>query len=216
MSGSGGPVPAGWVRRPPASVVPLADAAALCSTDVCRALAEGYAAMAAAAGGVPAKRGFDPTLVGPALAHLSLMEVRGAGLCVYRLVGEALKDRLGFDPTGRDYYALLPPERRAAAARAHLMAVGVPCGFRCDIRQGFADGTARDVEAAAFPLISEEPGVDGFVVVASRMAGGPRRLDPRMDPVFVGNVVVRRDLVDLGHGVDPDFHDIVPEGTDGL
>jgi hypothetical protein len=206
-------VPPGWALRPPASVLRLADVPGACRTDVCRDLAEGYAAMAAAAGGVPGKRDFDPTLVRVALPHLSLMEVRGAERCLHRLVGEALKERLGFDPTGRDYYALLPPERRAVAARAHLMAVGVPCGFRCDIRQGFADGAVREVEAVAFPLVSDQPGVDGFVVVASRMVAGPRRLDPRMDPRFVGSVVVRRDLVDLGHGVDPAFRDVVPEGA---
>lgn len=210
---TGGPPP-GWTPLPPASAQPLADAAALFRTDPARALARGYLEMVALAGGVPSKRGFDPTLAAAALPYVSLLALAADGRCVHRLAGEEVKTRLGFDPTGTDYYATLPPARRSSAARAMRRAVEVPCGYRVDEEQRFADGSFRMVEALVLPLRSEEAGIEGFVVVSSHTTDARRRsgggTDPGRRAEMVGSIVVRRDLLDLGHGVDDGLFDLVP------
>lgn len=210
---TGGPPP-GWTPLPPASAQPLAEAAALFRTDPARALARGYLEMVALAGGVPPKRGFDPTLAAPALPYLSLMALGADGGCRYRLAGEEVKTRLGFDPTGTDYYATLPSARRATAEHAMRRAVAVPCGYRVDEEQRFADGSFRMVEALVLPLLSQEPGVEGFVVVSSHTTEARRRDgvgdEPGRRAEMVGSIVVRRDLLDLGHGVDGALFDLVP------
>jgi len=206
--------PPGWTPLAPASVAALADADRLLRTEAARALARGYLEMLRLAGGVPAKRGFDPTLAAAALPYVSLLALSADGRCLHRLAGEEVKRRLGFDPTGGDYYETLPPARRATAARAMRRAVEVPCGYRVDEEQRFADGSYRMVEALVLPLRSEEAGVDGFVVAASHVTEAHRRIDALGDAgrpaEMVGSIVVRRDLLDLGHGVDDGLFDLVP------
>lgn len=204
-----------WVERPPASIVPIAQAAALFQSEICRLLFEGYASQFAAAGNaVPAKSAFDLYELRKTLPDAVLCAITVPDRCVYRVAGERLKARLGFNPTGQDYYQFVPEIRRRYARWAMNMVVATPCGFRAEIEQSYSSGEVALIEVAAVPLLSDEPGVDGFILFADCALTRWQRYDNTSVTLQDANVV-RRDLIDLGFGVDTDFRDLVPVGARG-
>lgn len=180
-------------------------------TEPCRELAQGYGQLLRDCGGrVPGKNGLDIGRFPVAVPHLLLSAVTKPDRCVYRLVGEAIRNRMGLkEIVGMNYYDLVARKRLASARAAMNMVVTVPCGFRSEVLEVNSSGQRNMVEVLGLPLASEEPGIDGFVLCAV----GP--LDPSERPrergVWVaGTNVVSRELIDLGAGVDVDFVDTVP------
>lgn len=198
-----------WTEKPPTATVALADLAPLLRTDSAKILAAGYKQLLVATGGaIPSKASLDLAPIARMLADAALVAIETPDRCIYRLVGENLKNRIGFDPTGLNYYDLVPAIRRLYAMRAMNMVIAKPMGFRADIAQIYSSGEALTIESLGMPLASNEQGVAGFILFADeaqsrwdrRLAEGTRLL---------GANVVRRDLVDIGFGVDPDFRDLV-------
>ena len=198
-----------WVTRRPFMRVALADSMAIYRAPASRQVAEAYAALLAAEDGrLPPKGRLDVTRLARAIPHLVLCAVTRPDRCLYRLAGEEVKARFGSNPVGLNYYDVVPPERRAHAMRAMNMAIEVPCAFRAEIEQTYSNGVVRMVEAVAFPLKSEQPDVDGFILFAECS------IDPGQRPAghgarLVGTNVIRRDLIDIGFGVDETFEDLV-------
>lgn len=198
-----------WRELKPASVGPLDAIMPALHTAATRTFGRGYLALRAQTGGaLPSKTGIDLARFARAVPHFALVAVTFSGGCVYRLAGEALQERIGFNPTGRNYYDFVPPERRASAARAMEMVVRRPCGFRALIEQVYEDGAMRTMETLGLPLVDREPGVDGFILFADQALPDPATyLAPGTR--WLGANLVRRDLIDLGYGVDADFVDLV-------
>jgi hypothetical protein len=198
-----------WTEKPPTAIVALADLAPLLRTDSARVLATGYAQLLASGGGaIPPKASLDLAPIARMLADAALAAIESPERCIYRLVGENLKNRIGFDPTGLNYYDLVPAIRRDYAMRAMNMVIAKPMGFRADIAQVYSSGEALTIESLGMPLVSHEPGVEGFILFADEAVS---RWDRRMaeGTRLLGANVVRRDLVDIGFGVDADFRDLV-------
>lgn len=183
-------------------------------TEPCRVLAEGYLAMLeAAGGGLPAKNGLDISRFQKAIPYMVLCAVTLPDRCIYRLAGEATKQRIGLNPVGRNYYDFVPQERRAYAQRAMNMVVEGPSAFRAEIEQSYSAGLRRRVEAVALPLLSEEPGIDGFILFGDCQIGTDAD-DRLVQATLLDANVTCRDLIDLGWGVDENFVDIVRLETD--
>jgi len=200
-----------WRPRSPNHLGTLDEAFARFRTDACRRLAEGYRALLAAHDGkVPPKADLDITSLASAVPHLALCAVTKPDRCIYRLAGERLKERMGFNPRGRNYYDFVPEERRQFAANAMHMAIETPCAFRAEIRQQYSTGLEVMIEAAGFPLLSAEPGVDGFIIFADQAISSTEDLDFTTHALLGANVVTR-DLIDLGAGTRRDFVDMVWE-----
>lgn len=203
-----------WRPKSPLQAGKLDSAIARFRTDACRKLAEGYGAILAANGGaVPAKNDLDITPFVKAVPHLALCAITKPNQCLYRVAGERLKERMGFNPIGRNYYDFVPEERRAYAANAMHMVIDTPCAFRAEIRQSYSSGLSLVIEATGFPLLSNEPGIDGFIIFADQSIDSTVDLT-RHEHRLQGANVEQRDLIDLGHGVDPDFVDMVWDITD--
>ena len=120
-----------------------------------------------------------------------------------------MKERFGFNPTGQDYYQFVPEIRRRYARWAMNMAVATPCGFRAELEQVYSSGDVAIIEVAAVPLLSDEPGVDGFILFADCALTRWQRYRDTVVTLKGANVL-RRDLIDLGFGVDADFRYLVP------
>lgn len=162
----------------------------------------------AAGGAIPSKNHLEMQTFVRAMPHLALVAVTKPDKCVYRIAGERLKERVGFNLVGRNYYDFVPPERRAFAARAMHMVLETPCAFRAEIQQSYTGGVGIMIEATGFPLRAEESGVDGFILFADQA------IDPAddffdADPKLQGANVTRRDLIDLGFGIDEAFEDMI-------
>jgi hypothetical protein len=193
----------------PAVVTDLAGVTARCRTEPCRRLAAGFADLLAPDGSIPSKNGFDLPRFASIIANLELGAVTKPDRCIWRIAGENVKQRIGINPVGRNYYDFVPEERRQHAMHAMNMVIDVPCGFRAEVEQTYSNGLVRLVEGLALPLASSEPGVDGFIVFADCHVEELDRF-VRDRPALQGGIVVCRDLIDLGHGVDETFADLVP------
>lgn len=201
-----------WVTRRPHSIVALADSLPLFRTGCCRELAAAYLELLRSEGGkVPAKSRLDVTRIPAVIPHLILGAITLPDRCIYRVVGEEVRTRIGRNPVGLNYYEFVPAERRAHAMRAMNMVVAVPSGFRVEIEQTYSSGLGRLVEAVAFPLASTQAGVDGFAVLAE-CAIGEAEQAAAPGVTLLGTNVARRDLIDIGFGVDEGFEDLVPAG----
>jgi hypothetical protein len=199
-----------WVTRKPTAIVGLAESMPLYRAAASRQVAEAYAELLAEAGsgGLPAKSRLDVTRLAGAIPHLVLCAITRPDRCIYRVAGEEVKGRMGRNPVGLNYYDFVPAERRGHAARALDMVISVPCGFRAELEHRYDSGLVRQAEAVAFPLTSDQPGVDGFILFAE----SPLEEDqPRPLPHerLVTSNVARRDLIDIGFGVDAGFEDLV-------
>lgn len=198
-----------WILRAPETICSLREAQSLFATESCRIVAAAYLTiLERSQGAIPDKSDFDLDAFAKALPHVALCAITRPDRCIYRVAGEILKRRIGFNPTGRNYYDLVPERRRPHAAHAMNMVVDVPCGFRAVIDQDYTVGPHRSIEAVGLPLRSGEPGVDGFIIFADEALDEAAR-GRRDDTSLVGANVVRRDLIDLGFGVDADFRDLV-------
>lgn len=198
-----------WREQKPASIGTLESIRPELRTTATRVYADAYIALRAEIdGALPAKTGLDFGRMARAVPHFALVAVTMSTSCVYRLAGEALQERIGFNPVGRDYYEFVPEERRAAAARAMEMVVRMKCGFRALVRQSYEDGTTRTIETLGLPLADREPGVDGLILFADQAVDGNVTYQAP-GKRWLGANLLRRDLIDLGFGVDPDFVDLV-------
>ena len=197
-----------WVSKKPTQVGLLAHALSGFRTPSCRSLAVGYLAMLQRAGAnIPAKQDLDLADFVPAMPHLALVAITKPDKCIYRVMGQRLRERLGF-PKGSNYYDFVPLERRPHAARAMHMVIDQPCAFRAEIQHVYGNGKDLHVEATGFPLRSDEPGIDGFILFADEEIDTPDDLlrdNARLEQAYL----TRRDLIDLGFGVDHSFEDIV-------
>ena len=199
-----------WVTQRPHMRIALADSMPLYLTTACGDLAAAYLDLLRAEGGrLPPKGRLDVTRLARAVPHLLLFALTRPDKCIYRVAGEDVKARIGRNPAGLNYYDLVPPVRRTNAMWAMNMVIDVPCAWRVEIEQSYSSGISRLVEAAAFPLASAQADVDGFVVLADCMIGqGARGAEDGV--TLLGTNVVRRDLIDIGFGVDGTFEDLVP------
>jgi len=201
-----------WIRVKPAAVYPLEEAESYCRGEASRRLVRAYLTWRAAAkGAVPRKNGLDLSRLGPVMEHMVLTAVSKPDKCVYRLAGEEMKARIGVNPVGRNYYDFVPPERLEYARRAMHMAIDTPCGFRAELDQRYSDGRSRRIECVGLPLVSDEAAVDGFILFSDCEIGRAQPL--RGEGMLLGAQLARRELIDIGFGVDKRFEDVIAAPT---
>lgn len=198
-----------WATRRPGYYASVAAALPGFGTESCRLVASAYAALLERAEGeIPCKNGLDLSGIAPAMANVALAAVKLGSACVFRIAGEEIRSRFGRKLVGHNYYDLVNSARRSHAMRSMDMVVSVPCGFRVELIQRYSDGTELPAEACAFPLRSPDPEIDGFILFADESSALPARIR-NSNPKLEEAVVVQRDLIDLGFGVDEGFEDLV-------
>lgn len=199
-----------WVSRKPDYHADITVALPSFVTRSCALLATGYAELMHKSGGnIPSKNGLDISSFGSIMANVALAAVRLDSSCVFRIAGEGIRERFAQKLVGINYYDLVDPARRSSAMHSMDMVVSTPSAFRVELLQQYENGEEYHAEACAFPLRSGEPGIDGFILFADADIGTARR--PAMvQSALRKSLVVRRELIDLGFGVDRGFEDLVP------
>jgi len=198
-----------WIRQKPRSIVSIAEAPGLFATMAPRILAKAYGDMILESGGnVPRKTGLDISKFAAALPNVALFAFTLPDLCIYRIVGEAWKQRIGINPIGKNYLDFVARERRETAVASLQNVIGIPSAFRVIIEQTYSGGRTAHLEVLAAPLLSDEPSVDGFTIFAAQPIA-PIHFGRDEDRIVLGANVVERNLIDIGFGVDETFRDIV-------
>jgi len=149
--------------------------------------------------GLPSQRDFDPVEIRHLLHHVILHDVTVENQSLLRIVGSALVERFGFNPTGRDYGTLVNPDRRDAAIGALFTAAYHPCGMHVVLEWRYQNGQRQMAEALGFPLIRR----DGkgrllmFVDISLETTGYEKAHGQDVRALGVSE----RQMIDIGSGV---------------
>lgn len=199
-----------WISRKPDYHSDIMVALPHFVTSSCALLATGYAElMQKNEGTIPSKNGLDISRFGSVMGNLALAALTLESTCTVRIAGEGVRERFSHKLVGTNYYSLVNPALRSNTMQSIDMVVSTPCAYRVEMLQKYDNGEEYRIEFCAFPLLSDEPGVDGFIIFAD---GEIDQMRPAatIRPVLIQSQVIQRELIDLGFGLDESFEDLVP------
>lgn len=202
-----------WTRKKPGYIGALEDAEERCETTSGKDMVRAYAALLKAKGNRPPHfKDFEIGEIKQAVPYIALCSIKIGVHCTIRFFGEELRRRADTNPIGRNLLDFIHPDRADSVQRMMEMIVRQPCGYLANVKQQFLNGTTIVVETVAFPLSPSRIDEDGQVI----MTDTPIKFDGiayDREKVLLSADVVRRDLIDLGYGVDETFYDLVSDET---
>ncbi|KLN61645.1 hypothetical protein WH96_04720 [Kiloniella spongiae] len=151
-------------------------------------------------GVLPLRSSFFPEKVPQLLPNLIIYEMVSENFIRFRLAGTAVRERMGFDPTGKNYLDFVADERKAKASQSFFSVVEQPCGMRVVSNHGMSSGRRMFLEVFMLPLendMSPNP-----IVLCQSNEIKPDTDDYIGDNARLENVtVMRRDFMDIGAGI---------------
>lgn len=205
-----------WIKRKPGYLGSIEDVERRSETVSGQQIIRAYARLFAHAGNrPPAYREIDLRDITSAIPFIALISVKPGVHCTIRFFGEELRRRVALNPSGRNLLEFIHPERSDSVRRMMEMIVRQPCGYLAHVKQEFLNGRNIVVETIAFPLRASRADEDGQVLLTDTPIKDEGISFDR-EKVLLSADVLRRDLIDLGFGVDEDFYDLVtdPDGRD--
>ncbi len=88
----------------------------------------------------------------PLLPNVTLMEREDNETITYRIAGEAIVARLGFNPTGRNFLDLIAPTVRNETALTNKAGVETPCGHYSVYENEYESGRRMMSESLMLPM----------------------------------------------------------------
>ncbi len=88
----------------------------------------------------------------PLLPNITLMECIDEGTILYRIMGERIVERLGFNPTGQNFYDFLDPSQRAESIYTTKAGLAAPCGHYSIYQSRFESGRSLVSESLLLPM----------------------------------------------------------------
>lgn len=116
------------------------------------------------AGLIPDRKSFNPAAIADLMSVVTIIEIWSRARIDLRLIGTAVAERMGFDPTGRNYLDFIAPEVRETFLRLIDAQISRPCGRVSVIRARSASGLIERSEALALPMFHERSG--HYMIVA--------------------------------------------------
>ncbi len=108
---------------------------------------------AAQIGAVPASQDALPMRqLAKIMAHVTLLEWVAPDQITYRIAGEAIVDRLGFNPTGTNFLDLLHADQRHSSVDGHKTMMAHPCGCYLVYESEFENGSRAVLETITLPM----------------------------------------------------------------
>ena len=116
------------------------------------------------AGLIPDRKSFNPAAIADLMPIVTIVEIWSRARIDLRLIGTAVTERMGFDPTGRNYLDFIVPEARESFLRLVDVQISQPCGRSSVIRARSASGLIERTEALTLPMFHERSG--HYMIVA--------------------------------------------------
>ncbi|MEQ8666153.1 MAG: hypothetical protein RIC16_10530 [Rhodospirillales bacterium] len=135
-------------------------------------------------------------------SNLLLHDLSSGDDDVLRLVGTAVVERFGRDPTGTSYLDFVRPERREPALKSLLGSVHQPCGMLGLIDWVYASGKRERIESVGFPMWRTADGDGFFLLFCNHVLDAPVFDFSYRDPEhrFSYAEIVARTWIDVGFG----------------
>jgi len=203
-----------WKYKKAGYIASIGEVEERCQTDQSKEMVRAYRnLLETSQGKLPVFRDIDLAKVKMAAPNVALCSVGIGRHCTIRFFGDGLRRRVGVSPVGRDFFEFVHPERAESIRQVMEMLVRYPCAYLAQVRQEFTSGRTIIVETVAFPLASSRTEDDGQVILTDTPIGDAETMLDR-DKVLLSADVLRRDLIDLGYGVDETFEDLVSDRHD--
>ena len=139
-------------------------------------------------------------LFAPLMANITLMERMSHDRVVYRIAGENIIARLGYNPTGNNFFDLLPELRREATIQMCQRILEYPCGYYSTYENEYTSGRRMISESLMLPIRKEEDSETTFVLGyhAHHQGTGIFRPGPK---TTLAVTVLESEVVDIGFGI---------------
>ncbi|WP_022729060.1 PAS domain-containing protein [Fodinicurvata sediminis] len=156
--------------------------------------------------GVPTREHFDPMTLRGLVSRVHLLEFEGQDKLIFRLSGTNEQARLGEDPKGEDYLAIVDAPARAYLLQNMHTTLFHPAGLVVTTEEIHADGSRIPTRFIALPLRDARRGRDQVIALVSEK--GPKQYLQVTFPVPRDrewhDEVIAVETVDLGNGI-PDI-----------
>lgn len=88
----------------------------------------------------------------PLLPEMSVTSVDDEDTIVFRVLGQNMIDRYGFNPTGQNVLQFVSPEMRDVTRAIHQEIIGQPCGFYMEMCSEHRSGAVRRSQNIFYPM----------------------------------------------------------------
>ena len=136
----------------------------------------------------------------PLLPNVTLMERVDNDTIVYRIAGEAVVARLGFNPTGQNFLDLIDPSVRAETALTNKLGLDNRCGHYSVYENQYESGRRMVSESLMLPM-RKTPGGDVAFIFGYHVHHQATDLGLLGARTALGVRWITADYVDIGFGI---------------
>eukprot|EP00439_Symbiodinium_sp_Y106_P089290 s1_g1826.t1 len=136
----------------------------------------------------------------PLLANTTMTEYVDDTLIIFRIAGENITDRLGFNPAGRNTLDLIAKEKREEAVALHHVILNHPCGTYVVYESVFQSGKRAKSESITFPL-RKDAASDTYFFLSFHLHHEATGFTEVGEATALGLSEIKTELIDIGFGV---------------
>ncbi|WP_020591521.1 PAS domain-containing protein [Kiloniella laminariae] len=149
---------------------------------------------------LPLRSSFLPERVPRLLSTLSIYELVSRDFIKFRLIGTAIRERMGADMTGKNYLDFVDPARREKSGGSFWAVVEQPCAMRVISNHAMTSGRHMFLEVLMVP-VENDMGANPVVLCQTNEINKPGK-DEFHNPDGLKLVTVsNREFIDIGAGL---------------
>lgn len=135
----------------------------------------------------------------PMLANITMTEYVDNDTIIFRIAGENITERLGFNPAGRNTLDLIAREKRDEAVALHDVIINHPCGSYVVYESVFQSGRQAKSESITFPL-RKDAHTNSFFFLSYHLHHEVTGVADAGESTALGLSEIQTELVDIGFG----------------
>ncbi len=150
----------------------------------------------------------------PMLANITMTEYVDDTTILFRIAGENITDRLGFNPAGRNTLDLIAQEKRAEAIALHHAIIHHPCGSYVVYESVFQSGRRAKNESITFPL-RKDANNNTLFFFSYHLHHEATGFAEVGEATALGLSEIQTELIDIGFGLPESAHPLEVLGNIG-
>ncbi len=139
-----------------------------------------------------------------AMPHVTLLEWRAPEEIIFKLAGDSVIERLGFNPAGSNFLDLLHPDQRADSVEGHQIMLAHQCGCYLLYESEFESGARATVETITLPMRKTD-GDDAKLLISFHSHQTTSSFGEHRDGTALVSDWRRVEHADIGCGEPPDL-----------
>lgn len=136
----------------------------------------------------------------PMLPNVTLTEYHNEEKILYRIAGQDVVERLGFNPIGQNVLDLIAQEKRRAAVDLHDVIIRHPCGSYVLYESTFLSGRRARSESITFPM-RKDAACEAALFLSYHVHHQPTGYSETSETTSLGQSHQQADLIDIGFGI---------------